>query len=485
MAGDEPPVVVGADEHVDHDRSLVGRKGASLFNMTALGLPVPPFFVVTTRAWRDWQRAGRLPAKHVERVLEMIGWLERRTGRTFGRGPRPLLISVCSTGPVSMPGMLDSILNLGLGPEAVAALYPEFRSLRTVADMINTFVETATPVFAGSARNGSKPDIPESAQDQLLGAIEGVFASWNNEQARLYRRISRIPDDYGTAVVVQAMVFGNADADSGTGVLFTRDPVTGGDEPRGEWVRQAQGEAIVSAQSTPEPLEHLARSQPQAHAKLLRFARRLEHDATESQDIEFTVQAGQLYLLQTRAMKCHPLAGCRLTLALLDEGTIDRSEAVRRLSCLELADLAIEVLADGPADEVVLASGLGASPGIVHGVVASELLPAPAASADRSPLILRRPETSPRDVSAMRGAAGLVTERGGLTSHAAVTARELRIPCVVGCGPLDTIRDGLEITLDGGAGRLLRGRHKIERYVPEIAHRALSVLAEHGDVSVP
>ena len=484
MPSDQAPIIVSADDEIDADRSLLGGKGAGLFRMVSLGLPVPPFFVLTTRAWREWQDTGRLPDAHISRVLEMIQWLERRTRRTFGRGPRPLLVSVRSTGPVSMPGMMDTILNLGLAPDAIGALYQEFHSLQAVADVIMNFVGTATPVFADQQGGGpvSHPLIPESAHDQLIGAIEGVFASWNNERSRLYRRINRISDDYGSAAVVQAMVFGNADVRSGTGVLFTRDPVTGVNEPRGEWVAAAQGEAIVSGRTTPMPVEQLAQSQPTVFDDLLRFVRYLERDAGEPQDIEFTVEKGTLYLLQTRAMKSAPLASCRIALSLLDEQVIDETEAIRRLSSLDLADLAIDSLTEAPGDELVLATGLAASPGIAHGVVAREIDARQATSPERNPLVLLRPETSPHDLPSMRRAVALVTERGGLTSHAAIVARELRIPCLVGCGQLDSIRDGQEITVDGTVGRVYRGRLKIERTVPDVVRRAHSLLAEHGKV---
>ncbi|MQA14692.1 MAG: pyruvate, phosphate dikinase [Pseudonocardiaceae bacterium] len=485
MDSDLPPIVVNEVQAVDQDRVLLGGKGAGLFWMASLGVPVPPFFMLTTRAWREWDEAGQLLEPHTSMIMEMIRWLEQRTGRTFGRGPRPLLVSVRSAGMVSMPGMMDTILNLGLTPEALGALHEEFRSLQIVGDVITTFVDTATPVFA--SQHGGKPVprpvIPVAAQDQLVGAIEGVFASWNNHRARLYRRINRIPDEHGTAIVVQAMVFGNADAESGAGVLFTRDPVTGSGDPRGEWVAAAQGEAIVSGRMTPAPVHELACCQPDVFDQLLRIARCLEREAGEPQDIEFTVERGKLFLLQTRALKHTPLAGCRIVLALLDEGSITRDEAIQRLSSIDFADLAIEALVQPPADELLLATGLPASPGIAHGVVARDVGSAPSVTSERHPLVLLRPETSPHDLPVMRRAAALVTERGGLTSHAAIIARELRIPCVVGCGDLDSVRSGGEVTVDGAAGRLYAGRLATERSVPEIVRRARSLVAEGEEVS--
>ena len=484
MSNAQLPVIVSSDQDVDADRSLLGGKGASLFSMANLGLPVPSFFVLTTHAWHDWDRDGCLSETHISEVMEMMGWLERQTGRTFGRGPRPLLVSVRSACAVSMPGMMDTILNLGLTADTIGALFQDFRSLQIIADVITNFVGTATPVFAGQRGRDAPthPLIPETARDQLIGAIEGVFASWNNDRARLYRQIHHIPDDYGTAAVVQAMVFGNADASSGTGVLFTRDPVTGADEPRGEWVPAAQGEAIVSGRSTPVPVAELASSQPGVYAELLRAAQQLEIAAGEPQDIEFTVEGGKLYLLQTRALKVTPLAACTITLALLDAGSISRQEAVRRLSSLDVTDLVTEMPRHPPHESLTLAAGLAASPGIARGTAAREVSLAGAPDGDLGmPWILIRPETSPHDLPAMRKAAALVTERGGLTSHAAIVARELRIPCVVGCGDLTMIRNGQEITVDGTVGRVYEGTLETESSVPDVVRRAQALLTRQRE----
>jgi pyruvate, orthophosphate dikinase len=472
-------IIVNADAKIDADRLLIGGKGASLFWMSSLGLPVPPFFVLTTRAWREWREAGQLPESHVAKIMEMIRWLEGRTGRTFGGDPRPLLVSVRSAGPVSMPGMMDTILNLGLTPDALAALSRELGSLQVVADVIMNFVGTATPVFVGNqdAVGMSLPLIPASAEDQLLGAIEGVFASWNNQRARLYRRINRIPDDYGTAVVVQAMVFGNAGDSSGTGVLFTRDPVNGDSLMRGEWVPAAQGEVIVSGRTTPVPIEALRTTQPAIYQQLRDVASQLERGAREPQDIEFTVERGRLYLLQTRTLKSAPLASCKTALDFLDEGLISQQEAVERLSLLELPELATDTFTEPPAAGAVLATGLAACPGIVYGVVVREIDAKSEAAPGRESLVLLRPETSPHDLPAMRRASALITEHGGLTSHAAIVARELKIPCVVGCGELSTVREGQEVTVDGTSGVVYLGRLMVVRVVPEVVRRAQCLLS--------
>ncbi|HZZ51484.1 MAG TPA: pyruvate, phosphate dikinase [Pseudonocardia sp.] len=469
-----PPLIVNADQPVDADRALLGGKGAGLFWMSALGLPVPPFFVLTTRAWREWQQAGRLTDEHVGVVAEMLRWLEARTGRTFGTGPAPLLVSVRSTAAVSMPGMMDTILNLGMTPDVVGPLCRELGGLRTLGDVIATFVDTATPVFDRSA-GAPASVIPTGAHDQLVAAIDGVFASWNNDRARLYRRINRIPDDDGTAVVVQAMIFGNADDRSGTGVLFSRDPVTGDETPTGEWVPSAQGEAIVSGRTTPVPVAELAAVQPDVFAELMAVAGQLERAAGQPQDIEFTVQRGVLYLLQARTLKTGPLATCRIALALLDEGAVMTDEVRRRLSVLDLDELATQAISAPQDARRELAGGLAASPGIAHGVVTREATRS--TSSASSPMVLVRPETSPHDLPAMRRAAALVTERGGLTSHAAIVARELRIPCVVGCGPLDGLRDGSEVTVDGAGGAVYAGRLPVSRVIPDVVGRARSVLA--------
>jgi pyruvate,orthophosphate dikinase len=476
---DSNDIIINADAETDADKLLIGGKGASLFWMSSQGLPVPPFFILTTRAWRQWREAGKLPEPHVTNVIEMVRWLEAQTGRRFGGGPRPLLVSVRSTGPVSMPGMMDTILNLGLTPDALGPLAKEFGSLQMVADVILNFLGTAAPIFAGSRETGGTRTLPHSATDQLLDAIEGVFASWNNQRARLYRRINRIPDDYGTAVIVQAMVFGNAGDSSGTGVVFTRDPVSGDAQLRGEWVPAAQGEAIVSGRTTPVPVEELHTAQPAVYQQLHKIASQLERQAREPQDIEFTVQQGSLYLLQTRALKSAPLASCKTALDLLDEGLISEEEAVRRLALLELPDLATDTFSELPAADAVLATGLAASPGIVQGTIAREIDTRNEAGPQRENLVLLRPETSPHDLPAMRRAAALVTENGGLTSHAAIIARELKIPCVVGCGELGAVREGQEVTVDGSAGVVYLGRLAVDRIVPEVVRRAQSLISHH------
>jgi pyruvate,orthophosphate dikinase len=478
--------IVNAEAEVPADKMMLGGKGSSLFWMASQGLPVPPFFVLTTRAWRDWRSAGRLPQQQVVRVMEMISWLERSTGRTFGAGPKPLLVSVRSTGPVSMPGMMDTILNLGLTPEAVGALFQEFGDLQMVADIITNFVGTASPVFAANQDSPQTPHplLPQSAEAQLVRAIEGVFASWNNERARLYRRMNRIPDDYGTAVIVQAMVFGNAGGFSGTGVLFTRDPVTGDRVLRGEWVPAAQGEAIVSGRTTPAAVEVLQQTQPAIYRRLHEVADQLERAAREPQDIEFTVEQGTLFLLQSRALKSAPLAACRTALDLVDEGVITTQEAARRLSSLEFSELYTDVLRDPGTTGAPLAVGLAASPGIAQGTIAREI-DVNGSGIPGRPLVLLRPETSPHDLPAMRRAAAVITEKGGLTSHAAIVARELKIPCVVGCGELKSMRDGEEVTVDGTTGAVYRGRLAVERVVPDAVRRAESLVHDYPAGRVP
>ena len=472
--------IVNADVKIVADKMLLGGKGCSLFWMSSQGMPVPPFFVLTTRAWRQWREAGQLPEQQVAQVTEMIGWLEERTGRTFGAGPRPLLVSVRSTGPVSMPGMMDTILNLGLTHEALGALSREFSDLQMIADVITNFVGTATPVFAGNQVSARLPHplLPQAAKDQLIGAIEGIFASWNNDRARLYRRMNHISSDLGTAVIVQAMVFGNAGDSSGTGVLFTRDPVTGESELRGEWVPAAQGEAIVSGRTTPVGIQVLEETQPAIYRQLHEVAGRLEREARDPQDIEFTVERGKLFLLQTRALKSAPLANCKIALDLLEEGVITREEAAERLSALEFSELWAEVLCDPGATGAALATGLVASPGIAQGVIVREI-DLKADAAPGRPLVLLRPETSPHDLPALRRASALVTERGGLTSHAAIVARELKLPCVVGCGSLDDLRDGEEVTVDGTTGAVYRGRLEVERVVPDVVRRAHAMLDDY------
>jgi pyruvate, orthophosphate dikinase len=455
--------------------ALVGGKGASLFWMASRDRPVPPFFVLTSGAWQRWNRVRRLDDELLRLIREGIADLEGRTGLAFGKGPDPLLVSVRSSGAVSMPGMMDTVLNLGLAPESIAALLTRLGDLAALPPILETFVNTFWQAgFAAEA-----VAVPLSAEVQLTQAIEKVFASWNNERARLYRRMRRIPEHTGTAVVVQAMVFGNWDARSGTGVLFTRDPITGAPEPKGEWAARVQGEAVVSGRTTPESLDRLALDHPEVHSQLRRQSVLIEREAGEAQDVEYTVQSGRLYLLQTRRLKVTPLAACRIAIDLWQEGAIDRETLGARLREIDLDELGVDSVEE--AGVPPLATGLPASPGVACGLAVASSSEAARIAASGQQVVLVRPQTSPNDLPGMRSSVAVITERGGMTSHAAIVARELHIPCVVGCGALSAALDAGTVTVDGGAGRVFAGQRPARREVPAFVRLAREVIEAHPE----
>ncbi|GHF43952.1 pyruvate,orthophosphate dikinase [Amycolatopsis bartoniae] len=406
---------------------LVGGKAAGIARMTAAGLPVPPAFVLTTDVCREFLVHGESVLDAVsDEISRGMAHLERSTGRGFGSAESPLLVSVRSGAARSMPGMMDTALNLGTTPDVLKAL-SEARGREYAEDVRTRFERLFREVVPGGV-------VPEDPWAQLRLAVAAVFRSWLSPRAVAYRRRYGLDDAAGTAVTVQAMVFGNADAASGTGVLFTRDPATGAAEPYGEWLGRAQGEDVVSGERAPLPLGALAEALPQVHAQLMEYGRRLEEQQRDVQDIEFTVESGRLWLLQTRSAKRSPLAAVRFAVALAREGLISRGEAVARVSDEQLR----AVLRPGldPAARraaPLLAQGLPASPGVGTGVVVTA--PDEAENrAEREPVVLARHTTSPHDLHGMIAAAAIVTEVGGATSHAAVVSRELGVPCVVGCG---------------------------------------------------
>jgi pyruvate,orthophosphate dikinase len=457
------------DGSVPHDVDIVGGKGASVARMRSLDLPVPPAFVLPVDECRRYHAAGRrLDETLWPCVLEGIAALERETGRRFGDADAPLLVSVRSGAPISMPGMMDTILNLGINDEVEAGLGqlcadPGFarnthaRFLREFGHMvlgadIDRLPETAAP---GTIRKAIVDDtgtaVPRAPEEQLDAAIRAVFDSWVSRRATAYRRHWDIAEDGGTAVVVQAMVFGNLGPSSGTGVLFTRDPVTGQKEMYGEWLPGGQGDDVVGGSVNPLPLAAMAEQLPAAHAQLLEAGRLLEHENRDVQDIEFTVEAGRLYLLQTRIAKRSAQAAVLTAVELAHEGAIPPRTALERVSAEQLAI----VLAPRLSDEVrsvaaVLARGTPACPGVASGRV---VLDSDLAGNAKGDVILARPTTSPDDVSGIIAARGVVTERGGSTSHAAVVTRALGRPSVVGVGE-DVVSEweGAEVTVDGSAG---------------------------------
>jgi len=456
------------------DKEVVGNKGRSIAWMLSLGLPVPPALCLPIEECRRFHaNGGELDADTWSAVLAGVAGLEERSGRTFGGGERPLLVSVRSGAAVSMPGMMDTVLNLGITEEVEASLArlsgDAAFARQTHCRFVHQFGETvlkahldepaadATPATVRAAvRADTGEEVPTDPHEQLRAVIKTVFGSWSSRRAKAYRKHWGIAEDGGTAVVIQAMAFGNLGEDSGTGVLFSRNPLSGDPEPYGEWLPHGQGEDVVSGTHDPLPLSNLADSMPAAHERLLAAAKLLEREHGDVQDIEFTVERGDLYLLQTRAAKRSPQAAVRAAVDLAEEGAIDRAEALRRVTPEQLATvLAPRVSAAAAAAAEVVARGVAACPGVAGGVAVDDSDAACAADGD---VVLTRPTTSPEDVSGMIAARAVVTERGGSTSHAAVVTRALGRPSVVGVGEgVTATLLGAELTVDGSAGVVYRG----------------------------
>ncbi|BBZ59202.1 pyruvate, phosphate dikinase [Mycolicibacterium monacense] len=450
-----PPVVL-LDGHCPLPREVLGNKGHGLNLMRRLGLPVPPAFCLTTDVCAQFLAGEDHVLDRIwPDVLDNLRWLEHETARTFGQGPRPLLVSVRSGAAQSMPGMLDTVLDLGIDDDVESALAQE-----------------ATPQFAADTRNRframyqrivldddeSEP-VPDNPFLQLRGAIAAVFRSWHSARAEAYRRHHGLGDGGGTAVVVQAMVFGNLSRDSGTGVLFTRNPMTGANEPFGEWLPRGQGEDVVSGSYDCEPLSALREQQPGVYADLMTAAETLEDLGRDVQDIEFTVEEGRLWLLQTRAAKRSAQAAVRLALTLLDEGRIEEDEALRRVTPVHVQTLLSPSLQpETRLAAPLLAKGLPACPGVASGRAYTDVDAALDAADNDEDVILVRTSTSPDDVAGMLAARAIVTQIGGATSHAAVVSREIGRPAVVGCGAgVTAALDGRLITVDGNAGEVREG----------------------------
>jgi pyruvate,orthophosphate dikinase len=410
--------VVALTAELDADRDVLGGKAWSITEMLRHGIPVPPAFALTTEECDRYYAAGKtVPEAALAELPAAMARLERETGRTFGRGERPLLVSVRSGAPTSMPGMMDTVLNLGMTASVEDALAELTGSREYAADTRRRFEEQYEKVV------GEPP--PADPWDQLRRAIAAVFDSWKSDRAVAYRAERGFSEHGGTAVTVQAMVFGNLDERSGTGVMFSRDPTGATTEHYGEWLPKGQGEDVVSGAFDPLPLEALAQSLPEVHGQLLEVAERLDQAAGCAQDIEFTVESGRLWLLQSRKAKV----------------------------------LEASVGAGASADATVLAEGRPACPGLATGIVVTDVDDAEARALDGEDVILARQTTNPHDVRAMAVVAGILTEIGGATSHAAVVSRELGVPCVVGCG--QGVIAGLEgrlVTLDASSGKVLEGR---------------------------
>jgi len=484
-------------------RELIGGKAWSIAEMRALGLNVPPAVVLTTPACIAFQECGDLPPGLDDELRAGIAWLEERTGRRFGAGPRPLLVSVRSGAPVSMPGMMDTVLNLGINGVTEAALAQECGDMDFARDTHRRFVElyAGTVLKTDAGGLGSSADIeswrtaiataagcpvPTDVFEQLRGAVRAVFESWNSRRAKRYRQHHGIPEHLGTAVTVQAMVFGNLDDRSGTGVLFSRNPISGEPAPFGEFLARAQGEDVVSGRHTPLPFDAMRGSVPEAHEELLAAARLLEREHGDVQDIEFTVERGRLFLLQTRSAKRAPQAAVRIAAQMHREQLCDADAAFGRITPEQVRVLLSPRLAEGALGAAtVLARGDGASPGVGCGVVVTDPEEAEARAHAGEAVVLARSTTSPDDVHGMIAARAIITETGGSTSHAAVVGRALGKPCVVGCGVGSLLGlAGRIVTVDGQAGAVLDGRLPV--VVPdETADPDLVEIARWADAKSP
>ncbi|TYL55878.1 pyruvate, phosphate dikinase [Nocardioides sp. BGMRC 2183] len=449
--------VVRLDGHCDLGREALGGKAWSVNAMRARGLPVPPAVALTTGNCAAFYAAGETITDPMwARIREGVAHLEDETGRRFGSVERPLLVSVRSGAAISMPGMMDTVLNLGLTEATAAALTDETGDAGYVADTRDRFVRQYRETVLGVAED-AEVSVPDDAWDQLRGAVAAVFGSWQSARAQTYRRSRGIAGDLGTAVTIQAMVFGNLDDDSGTGVLFSRDPNTGTPEPFGEWLPRGQGEDVVSGRVTPLQLVTLAERMPDVHAELLDVTNTLERVGGDVQDIEFTVEAGRLWLLQSRPAKRSAAAAVRIAVDMMDEGLLSPADALARVSAEQVRTVAAG--GAGESDDAVVASGVPACPGLATGVAVTDPDEAEERADAGEEVVLVRATTSPDDLHGMLAAVAIVTELGGATSHAAVVSREIGRPCVVGCGDgvLEALA-GREITVDGASGRVWPGR---------------------------
>ncbi|MBS0340065.1 MAG: pyruvate, phosphate dikinase [Proteobacteria bacterium] len=462
------------------DRALIGGKAWSIANMMSLGLRVPPAFVITAPTNARYAEEGSLWPSLLEEIKLGIRHLEQRSGRTFGGGERPLLVSVRSGSAVSMPGMMDTVLNLGINDESKVALARECQDPEFAEDTHRRFLQLFASIVLKvdlAEGSGSSPQLIRQALEdqgysvssdpyqQLHAAVEAVFQSWNSRRAKRYREHHGIPHDLGTAVTVQAMVFGNLNERSGTGVLFSRNPLSGQPQPFGEFLRRAQGEDVVSGRFTPQPLEAMSEVLPEAHTELLHASRKLEDAGSEVQDIEFTVEDGQLFILQSRSAKLAPLAAARTSVDLVNEGRISPDAALKRISSERLRQLLAPTLNElVTADRTPAARGEGACPGVGIGVVVADADEAEERIRRGERVVLARPTTSPNDLHGMIGAAAVITEEGGSTSHAAVVSRSLGVPCVVGCGSgaLASLLAKI-VTVDGQSGAIFADALPVER----------------------
>ena len=506
-------------------KELLGGKGANLAEMTTLGMPVPQGFTITTEACTRYYDDGEKIAPEIEdEILRYIDELEKITGKKFGDMSNPLLVSVRSGSRASMPGMMDTILNLGLNETVTNAIAERSGNPRWAYDCYRRFIQMYSDVVmevgkknfeklidemkevrgvtqdvdltaddlkelaeqfktAYKAKIGT--DFPTDPKDQLMGAVRAVFRSWNNDRAIVYRRMNDIPGSWGTAVNVQEMVFGNLGDTSGTGVAFTRNPATGEKKLFGEFLMNAQGEDVVAGIRTPQSIDKLAEVMPGAYNEFVKICDKLEAHYRDMQDMEFTIEDTKLFMLQTRNGKRTAAAGLKIACDLVDEGMISEKDAVLMLDPKQLdALLHPQFEANSRKKAMVMGAGLAASPGAATGRVSFTALDAKQRAANGEKVILVRLETSPEDIEGMAAAQGILTVRGGMTSHAAVVARGMGTCCVAGCGAISinetaktfelggkTYTESDWVSLDGATGEIFDG---------EIATTEASILGEFG-----
>jgi len=497
-------------------RDLLGGKGAGLAEMTRLGLPVPPGFSLTTKACNAYSKSGRSPPGMWKQVEEALATIEAKTGKRFGDPENPLIVSVRSGAKFSMPGMMDTVLNIGLNDETVRALekltsdqrfawdayrrllamfgrivkdidgrkfdailerYKEQTEGKKDTDLTTDMLKSIVGEFKDLYRREVGEEFPQPPKEQLREAISAVFRSWNGKRAVDYRNFNKIPHNLGTAANVQTMVFGNMGLDSGTGVVFTRNPSTGEKELYGDWLPNAQGEDVVAGIRTPLKISQLKEWAPGIHDEILEFAKLLEEHYRDIQDIEFTVERGKLWMLQTRTGKRSARAAVKSAVDMAKEGLITKQEAVLRVEPAHVVQLLLpqfdeKAKAAARKDGRFLAHGLDASPGAATGIVTFDPDEAETLGrGERKPVILVRIETSPDDVHGIMYSKGVLTARGGATSHAAVVTRGLGLPCVAGCEAIQinyeaaefrvgdkVVRSGDYLSIDGSTGEVYEGR---------------------------
>lgn len=496
-------------------RELLGGKGANLCSMASLGLPVPEGFIITTEACNKYYEENEtLPVAIEEEIYKHLRTLEEKTKKILGDASKPLLVSVRSGARSSMPGMMDTILNLGLNDEVAASLSATMQNKRFVYDSYRRLIMMFCDVVMGGDKSLfeeylttykkergyssdielsgddwffitnkykemykdiTKEEFPKDATRQLIMAVGAVFKSWNNKRAIYYRKINNIPDSWGTAVNIQEMVYGNKNNNSGTGVAFSRSPITGEDKLFGEYLINAQGEDVVAGVRTPKSIDSLKEIMPNVYAEFQRIAKRLEDYYQDMQDMEFTIEDGHLYMLQTRNGKRTGLASLNIATSLVKEGKITKEEAIERVSIDDITQAMHPIFKEESLKNTTLiGSGLAASPGAARGAIVFEASKAIEEAKKGHKTILVRHETSPEDIEGMHYAEGVLTIRGGMTSHAAVVARGMGIVCVSGCSNMDilnntlitkdkkTLKEGDVISIDGTTGNVYMGSLELE-----------------------